>query len=270
MQATGPGIVDEGRSSSADGSISRMEAEAHQASNERDLTRALKRERAVRRDTERRLEETGRQLTYYETLLSEADHRVKNSLQMVASMLSLQARRVANDEGAQVLRMARECICSIAAVHEQLFRRRAATSIDLGDYLRGLCAALALNKPANVTRLIAETASVQAPPELAMKAGLLVCELVTNSFKHAYPAGSRGDVRVSLACENERYCLSVEDDGCGVSNEMANAADGGFGTHLVRSIVNQLGGVLDIAQGPGSKMTIEIPRQKEPRTPCRT
>lgn len=157
-----------------------------------------------------------------EVLLSEIHHRVKNNLQLVSSMLALQARSVGG-EAQHALAEGQRRIDSIALVHEQLYGSRNLSAVNLARYVEALIPALF--RTSNVGERVEvrlELEDVELVPERAIPCGLLVSELVTNSLKHAFPEQRRGSLEVKLArLPSRRLQLSVRDDGVGLA--------GGFG-----------------------------------------
>lgn len=190
-----------------------------------------------------------------------SDHRMKSSLQLVASMLALQARRIADASASRVLDDARQRLLAIAALHEQVEKCRDAEHIDLGLFLRGLSAALAVNKPDSVSNIAVavDPVPIQASPMVAMKFGLLVCELAASAFQHAYPPAGRGEVRVGLERTGEGCRLTVQADGTGLAAGLDSAADGGFGRLMLQSALVQLAATMTTTTGAASALVIDVP-----------
>ncbi len=236
------------------------ELAAGQPSREEELRRALVAERRARLEAERLLAEKEELLSRNEMLLREADHRVRNSLQLIASMLTLQVRRLPDGAAAQAIKEARQRIGSIAAVHEQLYRASDTDLVDMHLFLNGLCNALAANRPGSVEAIRVKAESILLPSKRAMKVGLLVGELVANSFKHAFPEGRRGVIDVKLATVGDRVQLVVADDGIGLPSGFQPGENKGLGMRLVRSILDQFDGRLDAGSSPGTTFVIDMPR----------
>jgi chemotaxis protein methyltransferase CheR len=159
-------------------------------------------------------------LKQQETLLLEVQHRIGNSLQIIASILLLKARNVQSEETRSHLRDAHQRLLSVATVQEQLRASPLGERIEVGPYLEKLCASLASSmisdeRPITVT---ASSTGGTANSNDAVSYGLIVTELVINAKKHAYPA-SKGQIRVGLRAINAHSAeLSVEDDGIGSAN----------------------------------------------------
>ena len=215
------------------------------------------------RQAERRARlEAERLLARNDLLMREIDHRVKNSLQVAAGMLALQIRRMPDSAAAQALEQAQRRISSIAAVHEQLYRASDADCVDMREFLEGICSPLAANRPDNVGKLVVEVTSVMFDSKRAMKVGLLVSELVTNAFKHAYADGGRGDIQVTLTANDETSRLVVSDDGVGVPEGFGLDTSKGLGMRLIRSILEECGGVMRVDKGPGARFIVEMPASR--------
>ncbi|WP_296582001.1 histidine kinase dimerization/phosphoacceptor domain -containing protein [Xanthobacter sp.] len=236
-----------------------LQSLARHASTELGLRRSRDAERAARMEVARLLSERNELLTRNDILRREADHRVKNSLQLVASMLGLQARRLSDVSAAKALEDAQQRIGGIAAVHEQLYRCSDTDLVEVGDFVEGLCAALAANRPANVDALRVQAEKLTLESSQAMNLGLLLSELVTNAFKHAYADGTHGDVRVVLTADDRWVSLVVSDDGAGVPPGFNPDGAAGLGMRLVRAVLSQFGGTIAAKTGAGASFTIKMP-----------
>ena len=191
-----------------------------------------------------------------EALLSEVHHRVKNNLQIISSLLRLEARRAdptANNTRA-VLSDMQGRIRSMALLHESLYRSGNFAQLDLGAYLKQLCqqAFRALNASSGVVRLELDLASLPVPLEQATPTGLLVNELISNCLKHAFPHGRGGVVRVSFqplttGDGDREWRLCVSDDGVGLADDFATRRTQSLGLQLVDDLAIQMQGTLTIA-----------------------
>lgn len=237
-----------------------LQSLARHAATELELRVALAAERRARQEAERLLVEKDELLARNDVLMREVDHRVKNSLQLVASMLNLQARNVPDKMAAQALQDAQQRIGGIAAVHDQLYRASDTDLVEADAFLKGLCASLAANRPASVGTLHLAADKVTLNSKRAMKLGLLVTELVTNAFKHAYPAGREGDIRVALIADDRRVRLVVSDDGVGLPPGFSTDGGKGLGMRLIRSVLGQFGGTITLSSGPGATFVVDMPR----------
>jgi PAS domain S-box-containing protein len=196
-----------------------------------------------------------------EMLLREIHHRVKNNMQVVSSLLSLQAGNV--DEP-RYLAMFEECqarVRAMALIHEKLYASGNLASLDGGDYVRELAGMLVRSHAhrRSDVRLDLATESIALDAQTAIPVGLILNELVTNAFKHAFPASRRdgGVVRVALQRDGAGTCtLLVGDDGCGVAADPGAGTSRGLGLRMVRALVRQIDGELATLPPPGTTFRI--------------
>ena len=195
------------------------------------------------------------------TLLLEVSHRVKNSLALVSSLLMLQARTL-DGAARHALEEASQRVYAVARVHDQLWRGAGTRHIDLRPFLGDLCLAVGTTAPRLSTICRAEPAIVGA--DMAVPLGLFVNELLTNAYKHAYPEGEEGEVRVlGTNIPKGRYRLDVSDAGRGLPPgfDLAKARDS-LGLKVITSLAAQLGGELAVAScEPGARFTLVFPLQ---------
>ncbi|MCB9686134.1 MAG: PAS domain S-box protein [Alphaproteobacteria bacterium] len=209
-----------------------------------------------RRRMQARLEAS---LAETETLFRELHHRVKNNLQVVASLLSLQSRFTEDLTSVAVLREAQQRIHAIALVHEMLYRSETLTRVDFSSYLRNLTSHLtqATAQPSVVLDLDLDP-TVALPVDLAVPCGLVVNELVTNALEHAFPDGRAGRIRVRLAREGSLVVVSVADDGIGMSPGLQPASARTMGLRLVATLARQLGSAVGWDVGNGTSATLKV------------
>lgn len=172
-------------------------------------------------------------------LFVDLNHRVKNNLAIVASLLMLQGRSE-GPQVAQALAKAADRISSISDLHTMLYQQQAHDSVQLQPYLGGLVERLS-ESLLDGDRITIEIACdpVEVSAEQAVSIGLIVNELVTNSVKHAFKDSKRGAVRISGRKDAAGYRLRVEDDGPGIDR----LADEGLGMRLIKSLASGLGEV---------------------------
>ncbi|MCX6559426.1 MAG: triple tyrosine motif-containing protein [Candidatus Aminicenantes bacterium] len=194
-------------------------------------------------------------------LLREIHHRVKNNLQIVSSLLSMQARKVKDPESLALFRESMDRIRAMALIHENLYRSESAAAIGAADYIRRLArdlmAAYALR--AGNIGLELDVADVPMSPDIAFPCGLIINELVSNSLKHAFPEGRPGTIRIGLREDRGEYILTVADDGVGLPPGVDAEAGGSLGLRLVRKLAGQLGGALAIESGAGAEFIVRFP-----------
>lgn len=209
----------------------------------------------------KRLEEDrARALARAEALLQELNHRVMNSLGMIAAIIGLESRARDEGEGRRVLERIADRVHAVADLYRTLDMAGTETEVRADEYLGRVVDRLGASVAGSV-RLETAIASIYLPTRVAAPLGLIVTELVTNCLKHAFADNIGGTVRVSLVPEGARLLLTVADDGTG----RIVARQGGIGGSLVNAFVQQIEGVITITEnGPGTAVTVDFPAP-EPR-----
>jgi len=204
-----------------------------------------------RRAIERKLEQLLREK---EMLLIEMQHRVANSLQIIASILLIKARTVQSEETRLQLQDAHQRVLSVAAVQRHLHVDGAGKPIDVGAYLTKLCATLSqsmISESRPVSLKVIADAGVAMPRD-AVSIGLVVTELVMNALKHAFPAvKADAAILVNYDVSGSDWKLTVTDNGVGKPDMGASSTKPGLGTSLVKALTRQLDAILDTASGLG-------------------
>ena len=223
---------------------------------------------AIRDLTERKLgeERLRASLAEKEVLLKEVHHRVKNSLQVIASLLGLQARRAEGTAWGTALSESLGRIRSIAQVHEQLYRSRDLASVPFQDYATNLCRTL-LGMYVGGRSVIALKVSAEGVGlgiDVAIPCGLIIHELVTNALRHAFPGGRAGLVWVNLRGTGGTMTLEVGDDGVGLPEDLDLRQTRSLGLQLVMRLVDQLHGTMQLVRDGGTRVVIEFPRAAQP------
>jgi chemotaxis protein methyltransferase CheR len=183
-----------------------------------------------------------------EVLLREMQHRIVNSLQIIASILMLKARAVTSEETRQHLQDAHRRVMSVAAVQQHLHSSGRTDTIGIAPYLRELCASLAQsmigeNSPATIA-VVSDDGTVLSADAVSL--GLIVTELVINAVKYAFPDHSKtATVTVRYEISGADWKLSVSDDGVGRSDTSGPPVKGGLGTSLVKALAQQLDAKVD-------------------------
>ncbi|MBU8547095.1 MULTISPECIES: sensor histidine kinase [Roseomonadaceae] len=189
-------------------------------------------------------------------LLQEVNHRVANSLQIIASLTRLQEGAVADPAARAALAAVRHRIAAVAQVHRRLYTSADVRSVALTDYLGGLLAEI--GRSVETARIDFTGAPLEVPPDRAVSLGVILSELVTNALKYAYPdMPEGGPIRVTLAQEGDAGVLRVEDDGVGGAG--AEQVSGtGLGGRIVHAMAGTIGGLVEFAGGPGSRVTVRF------------
>jgi PAS domain S-box-containing protein len=188
-------------------------------------------------------------------LLKEVHHRVKNNLQVVASLLGMQARRLDNAAARNVLRDSQSRVLSMALLHELLYRTGSLAHVDFDSYTERLCAALlrTVGPVAQRVRIERSVGDIRLPLEQAVPCGLIINELVTNALKHGYPDDRHGRVCIEMKVEDHRIRLGVSDDGAGLPDGLDINALPTLGLRLVQDLARQLQGAYRMERREGAE-----------------
>jgi two-component sensor histidine kinase len=187
----------------------------------------------------------------------ESDHRIKNSLQIIVSLLRLQARSAYKFGTSDALLSAAGRIQIIARVHESLMRTGDAGMVDLGALFEAMCASVRGMVEGTGIALEAHLEPAEISAISARSVMLAANELLINAIRHAYPRGRTGIIQVSLRREGEELRITVADDGIGIPPDDVSAE--GYGLMLVRMMMRQLGGALCIDNSVGAKFSMIFP-----------
>ncbi|MFC5567043.1 PAS domain-containing protein [Rubellimicrobium aerolatum] len=195
-------------------------------------------------------------------LLHEVNHRVKNSLQLVTSLLMLQAGQAKDPQLKQALMEARGRLSVVSAMHQRLYSTSQHDRVDFGDYLRDMAGETLRSLDANGQ--ISLSSDVEAglvlPLTQAVPLALVVSELVTNAVKYAFQGRDKGRLSVRLRRTPEGARIEVADDGVGLPDGFDPKRSGGLGMKIVTSLVRQVRGKLSLeGVKPGTKAAIDVP-----------
>ena len=214
----------------------------------RDVTR--------RREADEALHES---LAEKEALLKEVHHRVKNNLQVINSLLRLEARRSKEPAVRGALGEMQGRVLSMAVLHETLYRTRTFGRVNLAGYLRELAQQFlrAHGSAAASTRLTLDLSPVDVRVDQGIPCGLILNELLTNSLKYAFPDGRGGEIKVVLRkVASHEVLLQVSDTGPGLPADYESRRPGSLGMQLVADLARQIGGRLEVGPGPGARFDI--------------
>lgn len=215
---------------------------------------------AVLGEREQALDDLEAALRDKELLHREIHHRVKNNLNLIASLLSVQSEYVRDPEDIRVLEDARSRVIATARIHERLTYRSDISSVDFGEYLTLLGEEFRSSSPRQDVAITIKTIEVSLAFEHAIYAGLIVNELATNALIHAFPGGRGGTITITLAnLDPHLLRLTVADDGIGLPAGVNPAASASMGMMVVQSLTKQLGATVDVRSGPGTTFTIDFP-----------
>ncbi len=201
-----------------------------------------------------------------EILLKEVHHRVKNNMQVISSLLNLQASTSNSRTVAAVFRENQNRVKSMALVHEILYQSHDLASVNFSRYVRQLIESL--KKSAGVhsgsITIAINVPSVMLDIDTVIPCGLIINELVSNSMKHAFPKKKKGTITVAMRKRASAFQLSVSDNGIGLPASAVKRPS--LGLKLVQALTEQLKGTMKIQDGGGMSITIDVPYRKKSTT----
>jgi two-component sensor histidine kinase len=237
----------------------RLEALAHHAAmaleNAR-LYEQAQQEIAERKQAEERIQVS---LQEKEILLKEIHHRVKNNLQVISSLLYLQSKEIEDQETLEMFLESQHRVRSMALVHERLYRTEDLARVDGAEYIRDLAGYLyrSYSTAAGLVKLTVKVDDVSLGIDTAVPCGLIINELVSNSLKHAFADGREGHVLVELGLDSQGvYTLIISDDGVGLPEGLDFRNTRSLGLRLVNTLVEQLGGTIELERSNETTFTI--------------
>ncbi len=193
-------------------------------------------------------------------LVKEMNHRVKNSLTIVASLLQIQARGVKSPETTNQLEEASQRVTAIARAHERLYRNNYIESMDLGAYVEEVCQDMETSV-VHCTIHVAAQRDIAIKVDNAISVALIIVELITNCAKYGYPDGTQGEIWVGIERKGERDILiSVRDAGAGLPENFDPGKSRGMGMRIVNAFAKQLNTKLAYTRhSPGSEFKLLFP-----------
>ncbi len=197
-----------------------------------------------------------------DVLLKEIHHRVKNNLQTISSLLSLQSANIKDPEARALFLETRHRVRSMSLIHEKLYQSSDLARIDFADYLKALTSGLAgsFAGSASAVAISVDVDEIMLGVDSAVPCGLIVNELVTNCFKYAFNGGRGGTIAIRMArTEGKQLQLSVADDGVGFPKGVDFRETESLGMQLVTTLTEQLDGDIQLFNGTGTKFEITFP-----------
>ncbi len=195
---------------------------------------------------------------HQQTLLHEVNHRVANSVQIIASILLLKVRTVQSQESRNHLRDMHQRLILVANIQRQLYMSGTTDEIAFGPYIAQLCADLATSMiDGHAVTIQSSSSAGTIRSDDAMSFGLIVTELVINALKHGFPDGRKGQIKVDFSAEGPDWRLSVSDDGVGKPSGTAKPGRPGLGTNIVEALARHLkANVESVTTGAGTETAI--------------
>jgi len=194
-----------------------------------------------------------------EVLLKEIHHRVKNNLQIISSLLNLQAGYIEDEKTLEIFKAGENRVASMAMIHEQLYLSEDLAWIDFAEYIENLAANLlnSYNVDSEAIALKINVDKVNLELDAAIPCGLIINELISNSLKYAFPAGKKGEICVELHQENNnQLTLTVSDNGIGFPKDLDFYNTASLGLQIVIALTNQLEGTIELTREKGTKFKI--------------
>jgi PAS domain S-box-containing protein len=197
-----------------------------------------------------------------ETLLKEVYHRVKNNLQVIQSLLNLQRRELPQGTARSGMQDMIQRVSAMALLHEQLYRSDNLSAVSLRRYVQDVLDQLAQANDGRGRGIALQTDLTEIAIELdsAMPLGLLLTELITNGYKHAFPPGRGGRIMVAIRPQEAGVAIIVSDDGVGFPAGFDPSKASSMGMRLAFALAQQLGGTLSFSSDRGTTARVEVPR----------
>ncbi len=202
----------------------------------------------------------------------EVHHRIKNNLQVISSLLDLQADKFNDTKVVEAFRESQNRVISMALIHEELYKEEGTNTLDFSAYLEKLADTLLHTyevSSKNIHMKMDLEENVSFDMDTAVPLGMIVNELVSNSFKHAFTGRDRGEIRIKLGreestefeseeCESTGFILKISDNGIGIPENLNIEELDSLGFQLVTSLVEQLDGELEVKRNNGTEFTIRF------------
>ncbi len=207
--------------------------------------------------------------TQQELLMREIHHRVKNNLQIVASLLNLQANRIRLPAAKAEFLSARDRVHALGTLHRHLYPEGKLHSINMRTFLTDLCGQLFQamgEREGDRIALTIEAPELDMSSDQAVPLSLIVTEAVSNAIKYAFPLGRRGNISLLLTVLSDTAHLSIHDDGVGIPEGQGQSETGprdGLGIQLIRGFARQLGATLEVRKDEGTHYDLDIPLRRE-------
>jgi two-component sensor histidine kinase len=192
-----------------------------------------------------------------EILLSEIHHRVKNNLAIISALINLQIENLKDVESKIIFEETKDRIYSMALIHNQLYQNKSFAQIEFAQYINNFCSYLVKSYQTIPTiEIIEDTENIMLDIKTAIPCALILNELITNSFKHAFKNQATGKIEVGLKKEKDKTLFWVADTGSGMDKAQLQASS--MGMSLITSLVEQIEGKLEYSNTNGSKFTIRF------------
>jgi len=225
----------------------------------------LREENEVRKKAEQEISES---LKEKEVMLKEIHHRVKNNLQVVSSLLFFQSKKITDPKTLEIFKDGENRVKSMALIHEKLYKGSDLANIDFKEYVTNLSSFLLQSYGVDQANFKMKNSmgDVKLGIDTAVPCGLIINELVTNSFKHGFKDQTSGEIKIDMGHdENNNYLLKVSDNGKGLPENLKIEESDSLGLRLVNNLTIQLNGTVEYSSDNGTtvKLVFEDPKYKK-------
>lgn len=205
-------------------------------------------------DSKKAEEKVRKSLREKEMLLAEVHHRVKNNLAVITGLLELQSFSAEEESAKRILRESQMRVQSIAMVHEKLYQTEDFSKVDISQYLKELSEVIhkTMRKQERKVKIKLDITPVKLPITKAIPCGLLLNEILTNSFKHAFKGKERGEIKVRLTKVKDELLFVLNDDGVGLPENSEMDINKSMGMTLIRTLAKQLNADFKYRNEPGA------------------
>lgn len=195
-----------------------------------------------------------------DVMLREIHHRVKNNLQIIISLLRLQSAQIKNKKDLEMFKESQDRIRSMALIHEKLYQSEDLARVEFSRYIQSFASHLfrTYQVDPNSIRLHTEVEKFSIDINRAIPLGLIINELLSNSLKHAFPDGRKGDIHVKLHSHPKGRTLTIKDNGVGLPDDLDLQNAETLGMQLITSLVNQISGTLEVKREEGTTFVINF------------
>ncbi|MGZ3864914.1 MAG: sensor histidine kinase [Bacteroidia bacterium] len=193
-----------------------------------------------------------------ELLLAEIHHRVKNNLAIVSALINMQIGKLKEEGSREIFEDTKNRIYAMSLIHNLLYRNKSFSKINFVEYVDSFCANAAAGYSSQNNITIEQFVDESEPDiKTAIPLALILNEIITNSFKHAFKDGVPGKIRVELKNNNDHYIFRISDNGIGMNEQSFNS--GSMGIDIIKSLAEQIDAKVDYKKDGGSNYTFTIP-----------
>jgi PAS domain S-box-containing protein len=198
-------------------------------------------------------------------LLNELQHRVKNSLALISSMINLEVQIADSDEAMELARRIRDRVQSVSNLYDILYRVGETQTIRLDHYLHEIARSLTSSYLAHSDRIVLEMnpVDIKSDVKIAAAIGLILNEIITNALKYAFPGNTRGKVEITMEDTGKKISITISDNGVGLPEKINLAESKGLGMQIITMLTKQINGSLEITGNPGTVYRLTIAKKTE-------